>query len=178
MAGITLLAALQIVSAWIKAVYSLKTNGKLAIAGNSQYVWHVLRLPMEFFSQRMAGDISSRRAENAGIAEQLVSTFAPLVIQVGMMVFYLVIMLRYNWLLSLLGIVSVGLNTAVSQYISRKRMDLTRVAMRDQGKLTGTTVTGIEMIESIKASGAENGFFRKWAGYQASVNASEVQFAK
>lgn len=178
MAGITLLAALQIVSAWIKAVYSLKTNGKLAIAGNSQYVWHVLRLPMEFFSQRMAGDISSRRAENAGIAEQLVSTFAPLVIQVGMMVFYLVIMLRYNWLLSLLGIASVGLNTAVSQYISRKRMDLTRVAMRDQGKLTGTTVTGIEMIESIKASGAENGFFRKWAGYQASVNASEVQFAK
>lgn len=178
MLGISVLAALQIIIAWIQAVYSLKTNGKLAIAGNSQYMWHVLRLPMEFFSQRMAGDISARRTENAGIAEQLVSTFAPLVIQAGMMVFYLVVMLRYSWLLSLLGIASVVLNTAVSRYISRKRIDLTRVSMRDQGKLVSTMVAGIEMIESIKASGAENGYFRKWAGYQASVNASKVQFAR
>ena len=46
--------------------------------------------------------------------------------------------------------------------------------MRDAGKLQSTTVSGIEMIETIKSSGAENGFFQKWAGYQASVNSQEV----
>ena len=50
--------------------------------------------------------------------------------------------------------------------------------MRDAGKLAGATVAGIEMIETIKASGAENGFFEKWAGYQASVNTQKVKFAK
>ncbi len=50
--------------------------------------------------------------------------------------------------------------------------------MRDAGKLAGTTVAGIEMIETIKASGAENGFFEKWAGYQASVNTNTVRFQR
>jgi ABC-type bacteriocin/lantibiotic exporter with double-glycine peptidase domain len=50
--------------------------------------------------------------------------------------------------------------------------------MRDSGRLMGTTAAGIESIETIKASGAENGFFRKWAGYQASVNTQTVKFAR
>ena len=40
------------------------------------------------------------------------------------------------------------------------------------------TVAGIEMIETIKASGVENGFFQKWSGYQASVNAQNVKSNK
>ena len=47
--------------------------------------------------------------------------------------------------------------------------------MRDEAKLTAATVSGIEMIETIKASGAENGFFEKWSGYQASVNSQNVK---
>ena len=50
--------------------------------------------------------------------------------------------------------------------------------MRDAGKMAGATVAGVEMIETIKASGAENGFFERWAGYQASVNAQKVKYAK
>lgn len=60
----------------------------------------------------------------------------------------------------------------------KKRINITRVQMRDAGKLAGTTVAGIEMIETIKASGAENGFFEKWAGYQASVNTNQVRFQR
>lgn len=112
------------------------------------------------------------------IAEQLVDTFAPLVLNAAMMVFYLVVMLRYSVLLTLIGLVSIFANLALSSIISKKRVNLTRVQMRDAGKLAGTTVAGIEMIETIKASGAENGFFEKWAGYQASVNTSQVRFQR
>ena len=48
--------------------------------------------------------------------------------------------------------------------------------MRDAGKSRGRDVAGIEMIETIKASGAEDGYFEKWAGYQASVNTQQVKF--
>lgn len=178
MVGISALAAVQIFVAWIRAVYSYKTNGKIAIVSNSEYMWHVLRMPMEFFSQRMVGDITSRRSKNATIATDLINTFAPLVIQMFMMIFYLFVILRYSPVLSLLGILSVALNMAISQYISLKRVNLTRVTSRDSGRLSGMTVAGIDMIETIKASGAENGFFEKWAGCQANVNTGTVKMTK
>lgn len=175
LAGISIV---QLVVAWIHAVYSLRINGKLAMMGNTTFMWKVLHMPMEFFSQRMAGDIQGRQSANAMIAQQLVGTLAPLALNAAMMVFYLVVMLRYSVLLTLIGLVSILANLIFSKMISKKRVNLTRVQMRDAGKLAGTTVAGIEMIETIKASGAENGFFEKWAGYQASVNVSEVRFRR
>ena len=125
---------------------------------------------MEFYSQCLAGDIQSRAVLNASIAGTLVNTFAPLMLNTAMMVFYLVLMLRQSPLLTMIGLIALLLNIAVSSLISKKRMNIARVQTRDAGKLESTTVNGIAMIETIKASDAENGFFQKWAGYQASVN--------
>ena len=176
--ALSALAAVQILLAFIRSVYSARIHAKIAAVGSTSYLWKVLRLPMEFFSQRMAGDIQHRMGSNASIAENLVNTLSPLVIQAAMMVFYLVVMVRYSVMLTLVGVFSIVINLFVSRYISRKRVNLTRVQMRDAGKLSGTTVAGIEMIETIKASGAENGFFEKWSGYQASVNAQKVEFSR
>lgn len=173
--GMAALAVVQSIVAWIQSVYSLKANGKMAVVGNGEYMWHVLRMPMEFFSQRMAGDISARREQNASIAGELITTLSPLVIQGFMMFFYLFVMLRYSPVLSLLGILSTLINSMVSTYIAKQRVNLTRVTSRDNGKLLSSTVAGIEMIESIKAAGAENGYFEKWAGHQANVNTGTVK---
>ncbi len=172
------LAVIQVTVAWIQAVYSLKINGKMSVIGSTGYMWKVLHLPMEFFSQRMAGDIQSRLALNSTIAGTLVDIFAPLVLNSVMMVFYLVLMLRQSPMLTLIGISTLILNAVLSKVISDKRMNIARVQMRDAGLLEGTTVTGIEMIETIKASGAENGFFQKWAGHQAAVNTQTVEASK
>ncbi|MBO6164256.1 MAG: NHLP family bacteriocin export ABC transporter peptidase/permease/ATPase subunit [Lachnospiraceae bacterium] len=172
------LAIMQITVSWIQAVYSLKINGKMAVIGSTSYMWKVLHLPMEFFSQRLAGDIQSRLSLNSSIAGTLVNTFAPLMLNSIMMVFYLVLMLRQSPLLTLIGISTLILNAVLSKFISDKRMNVARVQMRDAGMLEAATVSGIEMIETIKASGAENGFFQKWAGHQAAVNAQDVEAAK
>ncbi len=172
------ISVIQLIVEWIKAVYSLKINGQLSAVGSTAYMWKVLRMPMEFFSQRMAGDIQQRQRMNATVAQSLVETFAPLALNTVMLVFYFVVMLRYSPILTLVGVASVVINLVVSKIISNKRINITRVQMRDAGKLAGSTVAGIEMIETIKASGAENGFFEKWAGYQASVNTQQVRFER
>lgn len=174
----TVICVIEIIVEAIKAFYSLRLNGKLAIVGSTSFMWKVLRMPIEFFSQRMAGDIQARAMTNASIAEQLITTFAPLAINTITMIFYLVVMLRYSVMLTLIGVASIVINMFVASLISKKRVNITRVMMRDQGKLSGTTVSGIEMIETIKAAGAENGFFEKWAGYQAGVNTQHVRYAK
>ena len=176
--SLSAMSALQLVISALETYYSNRINGKLATIGSSTFMWKVLHLPMEFFSQRLAGDIQGRQGSNAGIANSVVNTFAPLALNAIMMVFYLVVMIRYSWILTLVGLSSLVINAWMSRIISQKRINITRVSMRDAGKLAGATVAGVEMIETIKASGAENGFFERWAGYQASVNAQKVKYAK
>ena len=171
-------AFIQIVLQLITAVYSRKIEGRMAVYGTTSYMWKVLNLPMEFYSQRYAGDIISRREGNAQISNSLINTFAPLALQSFMMVFYLVIMLKNSVILTLVGVSSIVINMFVSRLISSKRVNISRIQMRDEGKLASMTTSGIEMIETIKSSGAEEGFFKKWAGYQASVNTQKVKFAK
>ena len=178
LAGFAGIAVLQIAAAWIQAVYAIRINGKLAVVGNSSYLWKVLHLPVEFFTQRMAGDIHQRQLTNETIAGDLVNTIAPLILQTAMMIFYLAVMFRYSPLLSAIGLAALAGNVWVSGIISAKRVNATRVMMRDSGNLSAATVSGIEMIESIKSSGAENGYFEKWSGYQASVNTQTVRFQR
>ncbi len=174
---LTTIAILQVIVTAVRSIYSLKINGKMAIVGSSTFMWKVLRLPMEFFSQRMAGDIQQRKMTNAVIAETLVNTLTPLALNIAMMAFYLFIMIRYSFFLTAIGITAIVLNSFLARYISRKRVNITRVQMRDSGKLDSSTVSGIQMIETIKAAGAENGYFAKWSGYQASVNSATTRFA-
>lgn len=176
--GITSLAVIEFILAWMRAVNLLKIQGKFAVVANSEFMWHVLKLPMEFFSQRLAGDIAMRQKANQNIASSLVQTFAPLVMNGVMMVFYLVVMVRYSLPLTCIGMASILINVWLASVISAKRIHITRVLMRDQGSLDGVTYTGIEMIETIKSSGAENGFFEKWSGIQASVNTQRGKYAK
>ena len=169
---------IQIIMSALQAVYSLRIGGKMAAVGNASYMWKVLKMPMRFFSQRMAGDIQGRQSSNASIANTLIGTFAPLLLNAVMVVFYFIIMIRYSVILTVIGLSSLSINAFVSRYISKRRINVTRVSMRDSAKLGAATVAGIEMIETIKASGAENGYFKKWSGYQASVNTQQVKFLK
>ena len=169
------LAISQIVVEWVKAVYSLKINGKMSVVGSTSYMWKVLRDPMEFFTQRMPGDIQSRLELNASIAETLVQTFAPLLIDTIMMLIYLVLMVHQSLLLTLVGMGTLVLNIVVSRIIANRRLNIARVQLRDTGKLESSTIMGISMVETIKSAGAEQGFFEQWSGYQASVNKQNVK---
>ena len=169
------LAALQILTTWVQVIYSLKISGKLAVTGSTSYMWKLLSMPMEFFTQRSAGDLQSRQGANAGIAATLVSTFAPMVINLALVIVYLGLMLNQSLLLTAVGVSTMVINIFMSRIISKKRVNITRVSERDRAMLFSSTASGIRMVETIKASGAENGFFQRWAGYQASVNTQEIK---
>ena len=167
-------AIINILVLWIASVYSLRIQGKMDAVGSASYMWKVLRLPMQFFGQRMAADIADRQQTNASIAGTLVRTFAPLVLNAAMMIFYL----RYSAPLTAIGVGAIAINLGMSFFISPKRVNLTRVQMRDNAKLSSATASNIRMIETIKASGAEKGVFSRWAGFQASVNTQQYRYIK
>lgn len=171
------LAFVAFVVSVLNAVYLLRIQGKTAVVSSSRFMRHLLHLPMGFFEQRMVGDLQQRQSSNETIAFTLVGQLAPVLINMVMLVFYLAIMLKKSVILSLVGITAVVLNAFVAHYTSRKRVNVSRSMAMDNGKLYGTTIGGIELIETIKSTGGENGYFCKWAGYQASVNEGEVRLA-
>ena len=162
-------------SSILNAVYLMRIQGKIAVVSSSRFMRHLLHLPVGFYAQRMVGDLQQRQSMNETIAFALIGQLAPVIINIVMLVLYLIIMLNYSVVLTIVGLSTVLLNALVARYISRKRINISRAAMADQGKLYSTTVAGVEMIETIKASGAENGYFKRWAGFQASVNEASTR---
>ncbi len=167
-----------VIASAIEAIYWLKIEGKFAIVANAEFIWHVFRLPMEFFSQRYAGDIVARQSSNEQIASVLIRQLAPVFMNLCLLAFCLLVMINYSFLLTMIGVSTAFINLIVMRYSSKKQMDFSRAAMRDAGKLSAATMSGIEMIESIKASGAENGFFERWSGFYAKQLSAMTQIAK
>ena len=175
MAAFIAVIGVNILTAWLRGIYQRKYNAAMAIDANSNFFWHLLRLPMDFFSQRYVGDLILRQKSNQNIAATLVQQLAPLAIQMMLLVLYLTFMIRYSLLLTLIGLGSMGLNIVLASYISTKRVDVARIAERDMGKYYGVTMSCLDNIETIKAAGAENGFFSHWAGYFTNMHNSEAR---
>src|SRR5207253_4940312 len=88
--------------------------------------------------------------------------------------FYALIMLQYSLLLTAIGVGLALLNFVALRQVSRRRVDLSRRLQQDNAKLLSTSFSGLQMIETIKATGAEDDFFARWAGFQAkSLNARQ-----
>lgn len=164
------LALVSTVVSVLNAVHLTRIQGKIAVVSSSRFMRHLLHLPVGFYAQRMVGDLQQRQSMNETIAFALVGQLAPVLINMVTLVLYLAIMLNYSVALTVVGLVTVLANALVARSISLKRVNVSRAAMTDAGKLYATTVGGIQMIETIKAAGAETGYFGRWAGYQASVS--------
>ena len=167
--GMGVAALLTGLLTWLQQSYLLRLESKMAVAGSSRFLRHVLRLPMEFFSQRFAGDISSRVGINDRVAQLLSRELATSILGAVMIVFYAILMFQYDLLLTLVGVAVVSLNVAALQWVSRKRVDGSRRLLQDRGKLYGTAIGGLQMIETLKASGGESDLYARWSGYQAKV---------
>ncbi len=156
----------------LKSIYLAKLQAKMSISSSSSFMWHILRLPVEFFSQRFAGDISSRQQSNNEIAQILCNQIVPVVVDVIMIGIYLAVMVYYSVLMALIGIVMAALNIILILVVSKRNVNAAKSIQRDSGKLSGIIAAAVSMIETIKASGAEYGFFEKISGYQAKYNNS------
>lgn len=167
--GIIITAIIRGALVWLQSYSLLRLKAKLSLSASSQFLWHVLRLPVEFFNQRYAGDISSRVAINDRVATLLSRQLTGNILNAIMVVFYLYILLNYSVFLTFIGVLIAFLNILALKVISRKRVDGNKSLQQDRGKLTGTSISGINIIETLKASGTENDFFAKWAGYFTKV---------
>lgn len=174
--GLALTAAVRAFLQWLQQLYLLRLETKIALTTSSQFLWHVLRLPMNFFTQRFGGEIGARVLINDRVAMLLSGELATSAISAVMVVFYLTVMLQYSVLLTVIGILIGLMNFVFLRLISRRRKDQNQRLASDRGKLQGVSMSGLQIIETLKASGGETDYFAKWAGHQTKLMNAEQSF--
>ena len=176
--GIACLVVFNFLLALLDNVYGRRFAGSMSLKGNTRFLWHALNLPIEFFTQRYVGDIVQRQSLNEHITTTLIRILAPYAVDVALLVVYIVVMAQYSVLLTIVGISVVALNIYSVAAERELRTNLARALEQSEGKFYGITMSCVDNIESIKAAGAERGFFEFWAGTFARRNNQEVAFQK
>lgn len=163
--GLSITTVLQGLLTLLQLRYLRKLKVKLSVGMSSRFLWHILRLPVSFYAQRFAGEISNRVSINDKVAKVLSGQLAATAIDTVMVLFYALVMLAYDWLLTLLAIGFSLINILVLQWISRDRVNANMRLGVDMGKASGVAIAGLQGMETIKVSALESDFFARWAGY-------------
>jgi len=172
--GMVFAALLQGLLTLLQLRYLRRLKIKLSVGMSSRFLWHILRLPVGFYAQRFAGEITNRTSLNDRVANALSGELATTVIDIVMVIFYALLMVQYDWVLTLLGVSFAGINIATLQWVSRKRVDTNQRLMQEHGKASGISISALQSIETLKASGLESDFFSRWSGhYTKAINSQQ-----
>lgn len=171
--GMALTAIIRGALVYFQKSFLVKLKTKLALSGSAKFLRQTLRLPINFFSQRYTGEIVERIETNDNIADNLTGELIGSVIDCIAILFYLVILFSYDLSLTLICVVIASINVIFLKISSEKIKIGNQKLLQDKGKVIGVSMGGLQIIETLKAGGSENEFFRKWSGYQTKLLNSE-----
>ncbi len=172
--GLAAMFVLQVALSAVQEMALLRLELKLALEQSAEFTWHVLRLPVEFFSQRFAGDLANRIEANDRVARLLARDCGHAAANCFTASFLGIIMLFYDPILAAIAIGGAALNIAVLTLVQRVLQDVVLRLQTEVGKLFAVSVVGLQSIETLKATGTESDFFAKWTGHHAhALNAEQ-----
>ncbi|WP_413797440.1 NHLP family bacteriocin export ABC transporter peptidase/permease/ATPase subunit [Streptomyces iranensis] len=134
---------------------------------SARFLRHLLRLPVTFFAQRSPADLVQRLRSNDTVAETLARDLAAAAVDGVVVVLYAVLLWTYDPQLTGVGVGLALLNVVAIRVVVRLRATRTQKLRADTARLTTTSYTGLQLIETVKATGGEAGYFRRWAGQHA-----------
>ncbi|MFF9094972.1 NHLP family bacteriocin export ABC transporter peptidase/permease/ATPase subunit [Streptomyces sp. NPDC014802] len=136
---------------------------------SARFLRHLLRLPVTFFAQRSPADLVQRLQSNDQVAETLARDLAAAGVDAVVVVLYAILLYSYDPQLTFVGIGVALLNVVAMRVVVRLRATRTAKLRADTARLTNTAYSGLQLIETMKATGGEDGYFRKWAGQHATT---------
>ena len=147
--GIFITAFLRVALTWLESYYLLRVRTQISLASASKFFWHVLRLPVEFYTQRSPGEISSRVGINDKVAGMLSGDLAKAFLSVIKAVFFAMLMLFYDVWLTLISLVVVSINVFVMQKVALKTKEASQKLAIDGGKVYGATMSGLQVMDTV-----------------------------
>src|SRR5262249_14723900 len=146
---------LNVILASIQKLALLRIELRLALEQSARFVWHVLRLPIEFFGQRFAGDLASRVEANDRVATLIANDFGNAATNIITATFLAAAMTFYNVTLAAIAIGGAIINILAMRLASRPLKDTSMRVQTEVSKWYSASIVGLQSIETLKATGSE-----------------------
>ncbi len=144
-----------------------RLRNKMILVSAHKFLFHLFRLPIEFFDQRYAGDLSNRVDGNNNIGDFLAGELASGALGIITAVFYLILMTAYNPALAAICVINAAVGAVAVRIGTGAISDITIKLQQDRGKTAGVVYAGINIIDTLKASGFENEYAGRILGSYA-----------
>lgn len=151
----------QIVYSFIRKHILNKLKLKLTVIYNNNLMNKLIKLPISFFEQRYAGELSGRLDNNDEVNAFLSGSFSDAVLNILEAVFFLVFLLRYNLKLSMVGIFGVIINAGLTLAMIEPLKNMSLKLKQDLGRQNAILTAGFSVATSIKANGVEDEYARE-----------------
>ena len=168
----------QAILTYYRGMLLEKLQNKMALISAHSFLFHMFRLPISFFDQRYAGDLSERVENNNNVSVFLAGDLAETLLNILVASFYLILLLIYSPLLTVIGICNVIFNIIVMKFSSDAIANITMKLQQDQGKMIGSIFAGLNITSTLKASGAENEYISRIQGYYAKTVLMEQKMGR
>lgn len=168
-AAMATMVALTVVLTWLQQANLLRGRIISSTLSSARFFRHLLRLPVTFFAQRSPADLVQRLQSNDVVAETLARDLTAVGVDGVVVLLYAVLLWTYDPQLTVIGVGLALLNVVAMRVVVRLRATRAQKLRADSARLTNTSYTGLQLIETMKATGGENGYFRRWAGQHATT---------
>lgn len=162
----------------LQVLFAKRLQAQLRIREAAVFFRKLLRLPAAFFDQRFCGDIVSRQQDGQEIISLFFERILPALMEVILMLCLYGLMFSLDVRMSLVAAAAGILQLLAALLRAHHYGNLGRNLSRDSGKLSGVKLSGISMIETIKASGAEQGLLERILGYQTRYDNARLELEK
>lgn len=170
--------ALQASLSLYRSFLLVKLQKKMVLLSARDFIDSLFRLPISFFDQRYVGDLTSRVQNNANLSEFFSGELAETVLNIVVVAFYLILLIAYSPILTLIAIATVPINAIVVKVTGSLLSNISVKLQQDAGKLSGAICSGISIADTLKASGTENEYVGRILGYYAKTITTEQRLSK
>lgn len=156
-----------ILQAWsgIVGIAYIRIRRKFAYDFSTQFLDHILKLPILYFLQRQGAEIIQRMSLNQSISHVLTGQLAPTIINLFLIAIYGFVIFQYDALIATLGIIAALINIGMFAAISRARSNNYNRIKQESAKSIGVAVDTLQNIESVKMMGNDSFSFMRVLGY-------------
>lgn len=144
-----------ILQAWagLSGLVALRLSRKFTYYFSTEFLNHVLKLPILYFNQRYGAEIITRMGLNQTISSLMSEHLAAATINFCLIAIYGLVIFRYDHLIATVGILAVLLNLGMLLSISRARSNNYNRLKQEEATSIGIAVDTIQNMESVKMMG-------------------------
>ena len=131
---------------------------------------------MGFFLQRSNGDLQTRVGLNSSVASTAFGTVADNIVRFCTALFFLLLMFQFSGLLSFVSLGFLGLDLLCLWIVNRHRQVLNQSLLMIRTRMLSSVMSGVAMMENLRAAGREDSVFLQWTGQLAELNRKQLGY--